>query len=138
MEEGGGARWIEEKLQFSILVLNIHELPILGKAGYIYDSLLYKGDCVKGDRQMWLLFDDGHFSVITDIKAFLCVREFCSRCLRCFNDCHKDKERLGVLISLAVNYCPSLYGGVPLCVPMRPCITVRPNACVPKVLQTKH
>jgi hypothetical protein len=85
---------IEEKLQFSILVLNIDELPILGSAGYIYDSLLYKGGCIKGDRQMWLLFDDGHFNVIIDIKAFLGVREFCSRCLRCFNAHDKSKEQL--------------------------------------------
>ena len=85
---------IEEKLGFSILVLNIHELPILGKTGYIYDSLLYKSDCVQGDKQMWLLYDDGHYNVISDIKAFLAVREFCHRCMKCFKNDHNDKEQL--------------------------------------------
>ncbi len=88
---------VEEKLQGSILVLNLYELPVLGTCNNIYDSIMYKSDCIRGDKQFWLLYDShsSHYHAINNIKGFMGVREFCHRCMQCFNSSSKtDKANL--------------------------------------------
>ena len=58
---------------------------------YIYNTLLYKSEKRGATTQFWFLYeetDNGHYNAITDIKAFMGVKFYCSKCLSCFN--HKE------------------------------------------------
>ena len=65
----------------NIAVLNIDLLPKNGITTGINDSIMFKDDfdCIN-----YLLFDNEHYSPITDIKSFLCVRVFCNHCKTSF------------------------------------------------------
>jgi hypothetical protein len=52
--------------QYQYCVLNIDELPRFQHTGSIIDSLMYKG--TDAPNKIWLLFDNGHYHAITDIK----------------------------------------------------------------------
>ena len=69
-----------EKYQY--YVLNIDELPQMKHTGSILDSLMYKG--AEAPNKIWLLYDNGHFHTITDIKKFLRVEAFCCKCCQGF------------------------------------------------------
>ena len=68
--------------QFQYCVLNIEELPHFNHTGSIIDSLMYKG--LNAPTKIWLLFDHGHYHAISDIKKFLGVEAFCSKCFKGF------------------------------------------------------
>ena len=69
-----------EKYQYC--VLNVDELPQMNHTGSIIDSLMYKGK--DAPNKIWLLYDNGHFHTITDIKQFLGVKAFCCKCCNGF------------------------------------------------------
>ena len=59
----------------------------------INDSIMYKTD-FDSINWMYLLYDNDHYSPITDIKKFLNVRAFCHHCKTSFNhlDTYKKHE----------------------------------------------
>lgn len=69
-----------DAVQYQFCVLNIDELPKFQHTGSILDSLMYKG--VEAPNKIWLLYDNGHYHVITDIKKFLGVEAFCPKCFK--------------------------------------------------------
>ena len=72
----------------NLYALDINNLPILNATINLANSLLYKQEYNKEYLQCWLLYNNEHFDVITNIEAFLCVRHFCYKCLKTF--LHKD------------------------------------------------
>jgi hypothetical protein len=78
---------VEAFLKCNIYVLDIDNLPILGATMSLYtsDSLLYKSKYVENYTQCWMLHDENHYNVITNIKGFLKQDYFCCKCLSCFN-----------------------------------------------------
>ena len=82
-------REIEEQNQgLNVFVLDANNIPLLNTTINLANSLLYKSDYNEENTQCWLLFNNGHFDVITNIEAFLAVRHLCRRCLKTF--LHKD------------------------------------------------
>ena len=72
---------IEKKLDANILILDMEKIPMLNTTIGIYETLMYKNDEVKSNKQFWLLHDDDHYHAINNIKAFLAIEYFCSECL---------------------------------------------------------
>ena len=76
-----------ENIEFiltNIAILNIDLLPKNGITTCINDSIMYKTD-FDSINWMYLLYDNDHYSPITDIKKFLNVRAFCHHCKTSFN-----------------------------------------------------
>ena len=77
--------------------MDIDNLPILKSTSSIYNSLMYKNNKIKSTVQYWLLFDNGHYHTINNIKGFIAVKYFCPKCLNGFQhqttfDEHKCDE----------------------------------------------
>ena len=80
---------IEEQYKgLNIYVLDVNNLPLLNTTIHLATALLYKSEYSEDNIQCWLLYNNGHFDVITKIEAFLAVRHLCNRCLKTF--LHKD------------------------------------------------
>ena len=81
----------------NIAVLNIDLLPKNGITTCINDSIMFKTDfdCI---NWMYLLFDNDHYSPITDIKS-LGARGFCNNCKTSFTHLtsYKKNMKLNVL-----------------------------------------
>ena len=80
---------IEPILNANVYVVGMDQIPLLGDTCNIYNTLLYKSEKKGATQQFWFLYDEhddgsGHFHAITDIKGFMGVRYFCSKCLGCF------------------------------------------------------
>ena len=81
--------YIEPILNANVYVVGMDQIPLLGDTCNIYNTLLYKSEKKGATQQFWFLYDEhddgsGHFHAITDIKGFMGVRYFCSKCLGCF------------------------------------------------------
>jgi hypothetical protein len=77
---------VEETYNCNIYLIDIHNLPMLGKTiSLLLNCLLYKSED-RNSHKYFLLFDTEkqHYHCITDIKKFLGVREFCYKCLKGF------------------------------------------------------
>ena len=61
---------IEKKINGQILILDMEQIPVLQTTSSIYNSLMYKNDEVKSDKQFWLLHDFDHYHAINNIKKF--------------------------------------------------------------------
>lgn len=72
----------EDHDQYQFCVSDADNLPHHGRRGCMIDRLMYKG--IDAVNKEWLLYDNGHFFAITDIKQFLGVDVFCSNCFGCF------------------------------------------------------
>ena len=79
--------FVEKTYNININVIELQNLPILGGSVNIFNSLLYKSDN-RDTITHYLLYDSEkvHYNAITDIKAFLGVRSFCSKCLKGFHN----------------------------------------------------
>ena len=76
---------VEEQYKgINIYVLDANNLPLLNTTINLTTSLLYKSEYNEDSVQCWLLFNNGHFDVITNIEAFLAVRHFCMKCFKTF------------------------------------------------------
>jgi len=84
----------DENVQYmltNVAVLNIDLLPKNGITTCINESIMFKTE-FDSINWMYLLFDNDHYSPITDIKAFLGVRAFCNNCKTAFNHLHSYKK----------------------------------------------
>ena len=77
---------IEKAIDANILILDMVKIPMLNSTIGIYETLMYKNDEVKSDTQFWLLHDDDHYHSINNIKGFLAIEYFCSKCLHGFHN----------------------------------------------------
>ena len=68
---------------FNIAILDINNLPAFGSTIDINQSIIYQTP-FKTEICYYILLDNNHFSPITDIKKFLNVRCFCSKCQKSF------------------------------------------------------
>ncbi len=75
---------IEDILEVNIPVFDIDNLPVLNTTTNIYNSLMYKNTSNRDNTKYWLLFDNGHFHTITNVKRFLATKYFCPTCCHCF------------------------------------------------------
>ena len=64
---------------FNIAILYINHLPAFGSTIDINPSIIYQTK-FKADTCYYILLDNNLFSPITDIKKFLNVESFCSKC----------------------------------------------------------
>ena len=74
----------------NVYIVGLDQIPLLGGTCNIYNTLLYKSEKRGTTHQFWFLYEErdngiGHFNAITNIKAFMGVPYFCTRCLGCFN-----------------------------------------------------
>ena len=67
---------IEKKLDARILILDMEKIPMLNTTIGIYETLMYKNDEVKSNKQFWLLHDSDHYHAINNIKKFLAIEYF--------------------------------------------------------------
>ena len=86
------------------MIMDIANIPILQSIIDVWNVLMYKS-ADRHKEKYWLLFDNGHYHAITNIKGFLAVDYFCNTCLECFKqkttfdnhdcndkDCKKRKQ----------------------------------------------
>ena len=71
-------------------IIGIDQIPLLGDTCNIYNTLLFKSEKKNATQQFWFLYEEkddgtGHFHAITNIKGFMGVPYFCTKCLSCFN-----------------------------------------------------
>jgi hypothetical protein len=77
---------IEKKLDARVLILDMEKIPMLNSTIGIYETLMYKNDEVKSNKQFWLLHDSDHYHAINNIKKFLAIEYFCSECLHGYHN----------------------------------------------------
>ena len=77
---------IEKKINVHILILDMEKIPVLQATSSIYNSLIYRNDEVKSNKQFWLLHDNDHYHVINNIKQIIAIEYFCSECLHRFHN----------------------------------------------------
>ncbi len=64
----------------------MEKIPVLQATSSIYNSLIYRNDEVKSNKQFWLLHDNDHYHVINNIKQIIAIEYFCSECLHRFHN----------------------------------------------------
>ncbi len=74
----------ENKLKFDLVILDGDTLPHFGCSGDISRSIKHR-TYNDADIHFYILYDEGHFSPILDIKQFLNVRAFCPKCMCSFH-----------------------------------------------------
>ena len=82
--------YFEQALNANIYVMDIEQITLLGDTCNIYNKLLYKSEKRGATQQFWFLYEEnedgsGHFHAITNIKGFMGVEYYCSKCLGCFH-----------------------------------------------------
>ena len=65
-------------------MLDIGNLPMLNTSANIAESLMYESKRDRSKVQIWRLYNDGHFDMITNSEGFLATGYFCCRCCSCF------------------------------------------------------
>ena len=60
---------IEEALDCNIYIVDMDNIPILGSKIDVWNVLMYKTDDRKKEKY-WVLFYNGHYHAITNIKGF--------------------------------------------------------------------
>jgi hypothetical protein len=96
-------------------------IPILGSHEInLWETLMYKTPN-KNKAQHWLLFDNNHYHVIMDIKAFLGVKHICHSCFKmhksdevfekhkCNEVKPKQKENKATMIKDVAHYMKAAY-----------------------------
>ena len=83
---------VEQKYNCNIYILDVYNIPMLGSTISLLfgECLLYKSEN-RHSEKYYILYDEvkQHYDIITDIKKFMGVREFCCNCMKCFT--HKSQ-----------------------------------------------
>ncbi len=74
----------KNQIKFDLVILDGDALPHFGCTGDISRSIKHR-TYNNADIYFYILFDEGHFSPILDIKQFLNVRAFCPKCMCTFH-----------------------------------------------------
>ena len=96
---------VEQTFNCNIYVIDLNNVPILGAKIDIWNTIMYKAPNKNKDHH-WLLFDNDHYHLITNISGFLAVNHFCNKCFQCFerkttyekheccSECEKPKRKI--------------------------------------------
>lgn len=76
---------IEDALECNVIVVDIDNMPEQGSNIVLNNSLMYKS-LNKNTTSCYLLYDNGHYSFLNNIRGLLACKRFCHNCMKSFTD----------------------------------------------------